>query len=61
LTLLFEFCLGYFVFGYSRERMLEDYNLSRGGLMGFGIVFMIFAPFLSAKLRGFKTRKAASL
>ena len=51
LTLLFEFGLGYFVLGYSSERMLEDYDVSRGGLMGFGLLFMVFAPFLAAKLR----------
>jgi len=31
--------------------MLEDYDISRGGLMGFGLLFMIFAPWLAAKLR----------
>jgi hypothetical protein len=51
LTLLFEFGLGFFVFGYSRERMFEDYDLSRGGLMGFGILFLIFAPVLAARLK----------
>ena len=54
LTLAFEFGLGFFVLGYSRERMFEDYDISHGGLMGFGIAFMIFAPFLAAKLRGEK-------
>ncbi|HSK70654.1 MAG TPA: hypothetical protein VK892_03080 [Pyrinomonadaceae bacterium] len=52
LTLLFEFGLGIFVLNYSRERMLEDYDVSRGGLMGFGLLFMVFAPFLAARLRG---------
>ena len=61
LTLLFEFGLGFLVLGYSRERMLEDYDISRGGLMGFGIVFMILAPVLAAKLRRIKqTQKAVS-
>ena len=59
LTLLFEFGLGFFVLGYTRERMLEDYDVSRGGLMGFGIAFMIFAPVLAAKLRGFKLKRKA--
>ena len=52
LTVLFEFGLGVFVFDYSRERMFEDYDVSRGGLMGFGLLFMFFAPFLADKLRG---------
>lgn len=52
LTLVFEFGLGFFVLGYSRERIFEDYDVARGGLMGFGIVFMFFAPYLAMKLRG---------
>ena len=50
LTLLFEIGLG-IILGYSRERMLEDYDVSRGGLMAFGLLFMVFAPYLAAKLR----------
>ena len=53
---LFEFGLGHFVMNYSRERMLEDYDLSRGGLMAFGLLFMFFAPWLAAKLRDKKRR-----
>jgi hypothetical protein len=56
LMTLFEFGLGYFVMNYSREQMLEDYDVSRGGLMGFGLLFMIFAPWLAAKLRGKKSQ-----
>jgi hypothetical protein len=58
LTLLFEFGLGFFVLGYSRERMFEDYDVSRGGLMAFGIIFMVFAPYLAAKLRGSTLKQA---
>ena len=54
LTGMFEFCLGRLVLNYSWERLLEDYDVSRGGLMGFGLVFMFFAPFLADKLRGGK-------
>jgi hypothetical protein len=56
LTAGFEFGLGRFVLAYSWERLLEDYDLSRGGLMGFGLLFMTFAPYLAAKLRGIRTR-----
>ena len=56
-TLAFEFGLGYFVLNYSRERMLEDYDVSRGGLMAFGIVFMVFAPYLAARLHGLTNLK----
>ena len=47
---LFEFGLGHFVMNYSWEQMLKDYDVSRGGLMGFGLIFMLFAPWLAAKL-----------
>ena len=52
LTGLFEFGLGFFVFNYSRERMFEDYDVRRGGLMSFGLLFMLFAPLIAAKARG---------
>ena len=51
LTLLFEVGLGLIVLGYSRERIVDDYDVSRGGLMGFGLLFMLFVPLLAAKLR----------
>jgi hypothetical protein len=47
----FEFGLGIFVMNYSWEQMLKDYDVSRGGLMLFGLVFMFFAPYLAARLR----------
>jgi hypothetical protein len=50
LTAFFEFGLGIFIFGYTQERMLEDYDLSRGGLMAIGLIFMLFAPFLAARI-----------
>ena len=52
LTLIFEFSLG-FSLGYSLERILSDYNLREGGLMGLGLLFMMFAPFLAARVRRF--------
>jgi hypothetical protein len=51
LTLIFEFSLGY-LFGYSLERILSDYNISEGGLMVFGVLFMLFVPSLAARSRG---------
>ena len=50
-TLTFEFAAGIFVLNYSTERLIEDYDPARGGLMGFGLLFMVFAPFLAARLR----------
>ena len=51
LTLAFEFGLGRFGLGYSWERMLEDYNLFKGGWLGLGLLFMFFAPLLAARFR----------
>jgi hypothetical protein len=51
LTLLFEFSLGFFVIELSWERIFEDYNLFRGGLMGIGLLLMIFIPYLANKLK----------
>jgi hypothetical protein len=56
LTALFEFGLGWCL-NYSPERIFEDYDLTRGGLMGFGLLFMIFAPSLATKVRDTKTSK----
>lgn len=53
----FEFGLGTGL-GYTRERMLADYNLAAGGFMGFGLLFLLFAPALAARARGLGTRAA---
>lgn len=50
LTLAFEFALGVLVLGYSWERMLEDYNLMKGGLMGLGLLWLLIAPWLASRL-----------
>ncbi|PIP02400.1 MAG: hypothetical protein COW18_13770 [Zetaproteobacteria bacterium CG12_big_fil_rev_8_21_14_0_65_54_13] len=51
LIVLFEFSLGA-ALGYSRQRMFSDYNMAEGGLMPLGLLFMLFAPALAARLRG---------
>lgn len=51
LILVFEIGLG-FAFGYSWARILSDYDLTQGGLMGFGLLVLLFAPMLGWKLRG---------
>jgi hypothetical protein len=50
LTLGFEVGLGV-ALGYPAERIREDYDLTRGGLMGLGLLWMLFAPELAARLR----------
>lgn len=56
LTLAFEIGLGRLILGYSWERVLSDYNLSQGGLMAIGLVFLTFAPLIAAKLRNSVSR-----
>jgi hypothetical protein len=50
LALAFEFTLGR-AFGFSWQRIFEDYNLLRGGLMPLGMAVMILAPYLAVRLR----------
>jgi hypothetical protein len=52
LIAIFEFGLGT-ALGYTKERMLSDYNIAEGGFMGLGLLFMLFAPALASKVRGF--------
>jgi len=53
LIVIFEFALGT-ALGYTRERMLSDYIVTEGGFMGFGLLFMLFAPALAVKVRGYR-------
>lgn len=57
LTLAMEVWMG-MALGLSRERMLEDYNLAEGGMLGLGMLFLGFAPWLGAKLRRLKPAAA---
>jgi hypothetical protein len=52
---IFEFSLG-MALGYTRERIISDYDLMNGGYMGIGLLFMLFAPALAAKARGLTTK-----
>jgi hypothetical protein len=54
LTVVFEFALGRGVFHYDWSRILSDYDLSRGGLMVFGLLAMVFTPLLAARMRGLR-------
>jgi hypothetical protein len=51
LTLAFELALGA-ALGLSLQRLLEDYDFSRGGLMVLGMLVMLLAPAVAARLRG---------
>ncbi|AOS44183.1 hypothetical protein Verru16b_01244 [Lacunisphaera limnophila] len=50
--LTFEISLGRFVFHASWERILSDFDLRRGGLLGFGMLVLFFAPWLVGRWRG---------
>ena len=52
LTVLFEIGLGRLVLGLPWERITEDYDVTRGGFLGLGLLFMAAAPRLAAWLRG---------
>jgi hypothetical protein len=54
LTVAFELGFGHFVFGRSRERLGEDYNLSKGGLLPFGLVVLALSPLIATRLRGLR-------
>lgn len=51
LTLLFELGLGRLVLGLPWERIAEDYEPTRGGFLGLGLLFMAVSPLLAEKLR----------
>jgi len=50
LTVAFEFLFGYYVIGYSIAYIAGDFNLFTGRLMLLGVLVMLFAPFLIARL-----------
>ncbi len=60
LTILFEFGLGRFVLDLPWERLTEDYDVTRGGLLGFGLLFMAATPTLVTMLRSHRNQSAAS-
>jgi hypothetical protein len=60
LMVAFEVSLG-MVFGYSLDRILLDYKILEGRFMILGMVFMLFAPTLAAKVRGKRSHSANNL
>jgi hypothetical protein len=52
LTVLFEIGLGRLVLGLPWDRITEDFDLTRGGFLGLGLLFMAVSPLLAAKVRG---------
>ena len=50
LTVVFELALGTLL-GLTRERMLADYDLTAGGFMAFGLLFLLLSPVLAVRAR----------
>jgi len=50
--LAFEISLGRYVFHASWDRIWSDFDLSRGGLLGFGMLVLFLAPLLMGRLHG---------
>jgi len=51
LTVLFEFAAGLFLFHFPLQRILEDFNIAKGGLFPLALLFLFFSPLLAARLR----------
>lgn len=51
LTVLFEIGLGRFVLNLPWDRITENYDLTAGGFMVLGLVFLALSPLLASSLR----------
>lgn len=47
-----EIVLGRWAFGYPWSRIGEDFDPARGGLLGFGMLVLLLAPWAMARARG---------
>jgi len=52
LTVAFEFSFGHFVFGRSWRDLASDYDIAHGGLLGLGMLVLLFSPVIASRLRG---------
>ena len=52
LMLTFEIAFGRLVFRASWQRIAADFNFRKGGLLSIGMLVLLIAPVLLAKLRG---------
>lgn len=50
LTISFELTIGLVILGLDRQRMIEDYDVSHGGLMPFGLLFLLFTALIADRL-----------
>ncbi len=61
LTLAFELSLGRLVLGYSWDRVLEDYDPTRGGFLSLGMLLLLLSPHIAAKARGRRPSRAQTI
>ncbi|HUF03387.1 MAG TPA: hypothetical protein VMM38_04350 [Aridibacter sp.] len=50
-TVAFELALGRLVLGLPWQRILEDYDIANGGLMLFGLLFLLLSPLIASRVR----------
>ncbi len=46
LTIIFEFLFGHYVAGHSWDRLLQDYNILKGRIWIFVLIWMLIAPYI---------------
>ncbi|MEO7674791.1 MAG: hypothetical protein ABIU09_12035 [Pyrinomonadaceae bacterium] len=51
LTVLFEIVLGTAILGFDWNRIASDYDIRQGGLMLFGLIFLLLTPLIAKQLR----------
>jgi hypothetical protein len=56
LTVLFEIGLGRLVLNVTWDWITENDDLTRGGFLGLGLLFMAVSPLLAARIRGQRGR-----
>ncbi len=61
LTVSFELSLGRLVLGYSWHRLLEDYDMRRGGFLSLGMLVLVLSPHIVAKARRQRPRPASAI
>ncbi len=50
-TIIFEFIAGYYVFGNSWEKLLDDYNLLEGRIWSLVLLTIFLAPYITSRIR----------
>lgn len=61
LTIAFEVVLGRLVLGYPWERLFEDYDITRGGLLAFGMLVLLLSPHLAARAHESRVRRVRAI